>query len=100
MDIKQNLLNEIDGANSTSKRLFGVSLFKSLFYLIVAILFALYVNLLVNGSNSLSVIENLEDQRKILKREIERLKQRNGYLQQQIFKLEVVEDSYREEYTK
>jgi uncharacterized membrane-anchored protein YhcB (DUF1043 family) len=92
----ENLLDEIENANKISRRLFGVSLLKTVIALLIAVSLGFYVSNLTYGVNSWSVVQNLQAEVNDLKNNIDNLKKENAVLHKKYFDFQHLEnESYR-----
>ena len=78
---------------STEAAGWGISLKKAALALLAVIALGIYIAILLFGSNSLTVLLALEEQRTTYQKHVEKLKAENARLQKEYFELKQVEPS-------
>lgn len=76
-----------ESSSSLSERYFGLSTTTFFIALVVVVLFGIYINTLLFGDNSISVLYELEDYEEYLAQEVVALKAENASLQKEYFEL-------------
>ncbi len=77
--------------DSLGSRGWLAAIFKYFMILVLIVVLAVYIGLLLFGTNSVEVLYNLNVQEKSLKRKIEFLKKENAKLQKNYFELKELE---------
>jgi len=83
-------LGKTKGSGSKSA---GFSLGAAFITMVMILLFGVYVGILIYGENSLSVLEELQNEKKRLTLEAKELKSENQKLQKEYFELKNLEPS-------
>jgi len=87
---EETLYEEIDTEVDFTQRYFGLSLSRSLLFLVIVVAFGIYIGVLFYGTNSLEVLLGLQDYENYLQDEVVRLKEQNAELQREYFELKEI----------
>ena len=87
---KEELFEEIDTSESIIEKYLGLSWGKFLFLILLVCLLGVYLGVLLYGTNSLEVLNGLDEYESYLQTQITTLKTQNAALQREYFELKEI----------